>query len=96
MGIFNMSGLYTRYHGQIRFRDKVMGGIPRSPEVIEAWLRGKAKLTDELEITAMMVKTLYERGVDVAEGASYDEVVEASKALAGKDAVGFKRDCDGL
>lgn len=97
MGIFDDSGLFTVYHAQLVFRDRIMGGIPKDAGVIEGWIRSKAGITSEEEIMGLMVKTLYELGIDVPENASHEAIIEASKKIAGgKSAVGFKRDDAGL
>lgn len=95
MGIFD-GQVFTTYHARLQFRGRIMGGTPKDPGVIEGWLRSKAGVTDEEEITSMMIRTLYELGIDVPNNATTEQVIEASKALAGKSAVGFKRDNNGL
>lgn len=96
MGIFDSGELFTMYHARLQMRSQLMGGIPKDPHVIEQWIRSKAGVTDEQEITAMMIRTLYELGIDVPDDATTEQVIEASKQLAGKAAVGFKRDEQGL
>src|ERR1700730_9140937 len=37
-GIFDaQSTLFTRYAARLVFRDKLLGGVPRDPKLIEAW-----------------------------------------------------------
>lgn len=93
MGIFSgQSTLWTRYRTQIQFRDKIMGGIPRDPKLIEAWLRTKAGL-DEGELRISLIRTLTEMGVDVNPTMSLEDMERASEKVAGlKETTGFKRD----
>ena len=97
MGIFDGSGVFTTYHARLGFRDKIMGGVPKNAKVIEAWIRSKTGVTNEAEIMHMMMRTLYELGLDVEADATPEQIIEASKQVAGgKSAVGFKRDDKGL
>lgn len=97
MGIFdNQAGVFTTYHARIQFRDKLMGGTPKDPKIIEAWLRKKTGIQDEEEIRRAMLRTLLELGADVSPDMSYDELEAASEKLATKQAVGFKNGEHGL
>jgi hypothetical protein len=85
--------LFTRYRVEIAFRDKILGATPKRADLIEGWIRSKAKVTDEEEIRAMMYRTLLELGVEVPEEATYEEMVAASKSAGVERATqGFKRD----
>jgi hypothetical protein len=33
--------LFTRYRARLVFRDKVLGGVPKDPRLIEGWLRAR-------------------------------------------------------
>lgn len=90
-------GLFARYHVEIQFEGKLMGGVPRDPKIIEGWLRSKAGVSDSEEVRMMMLRTLSELGADVDETSSFDAIVAASEALAGqRQTNGFKRDEHGL
>ena len=81
----------------LKFRDKLMGGIPQDPKVIEGWLRSKAGITNDEEIRQATMRTLIELGVDVTPEMTYEQMVTASEELAStKSTNGFKRDDDGL
>ncbi len=89
--------LFTRYHVRIQFRNKLMGGVPKSADVIEAWLRSKAGVTDEWEIREMTLRTLEELGVEVNGSWTLDQMIAASKEVAANRSTnGFKRDHLGL
>jgi len=95
MGIFrSQSKLWSRYRCQIQFRDKVMGGIPKDPKLIEGWLRGKAGIEDVEEVRVAMIRTLQERGAEGIDfNSPYEAVEKAAEAIAGtKETSGFKRD----
>src|SRR5215471_1017517 len=93
MGIFGSSStLFARYRATIQFRDKLMGGVPRNPELVEGWLRAKTGVTDEEEIQSMMRRTMVEMGT-WKEDMSDEEIAAASKAVAQlKETTGFKRE----
>lgn len=89
--------LFTTYTATLKFREKILGGTPKNPKVIEGWLRAKTGVSDDVEIRQMMMRTLKELGADVNEDMSYDELVEASEALASvKQTNGFKVNDEGL
>src|ERR1700738_3167344 len=92
MGIFD-DQLFTEYQVRLRFRDKVMGGVPMDPAIIEGWLRSKAGISDAEEVRQATVRTLQELGADVT---SYDDLQKASEMLAKvRQTNGFKVDEDG-
>lgn len=89
--------LFTTYEATLKFRDKILGGTPKNPKIIEGWLRTKTGVSDDEEVRQMMMRTLLDLGADVNEDMTYDELVEASEALAGiKQTNGFKQNGNGL
>lgn len=98
MGIFDQDvDLFVTYRAEVRFRDKLMGGIPLDPKIIEGWLRSKAGIEKEDEVKRAMLQTLYELGVDVRPDMTIAELERASESLAAtKQTNGFKRDENGL
>jgi hypothetical protein len=97
-GIFDsVAQLYAIYSVELQFRNKIMGGTPLNPKLIEGWLRTKAGIKDSEEIRQAMLRTLMELGADVDQTMSFDQVMKASEQLAGqKQTTGFKRDPLGL
>jgi hypothetical protein len=97
-GIFDgHSALFTRYAARIEFRDKLLGGVPRQPKLIEGWLRSRAGLTDGDEIRHTMLRTLVELGVNVDSSMSFEQLEQASEAVAArKQTTGFKTGEHGL
>lgn len=93
MGMYSaQSKLWARYRVSIQFRDKVMGGVPHDPKLIEGWLRSKAGVNDD-ELRAFMLRTLTEMGVEVTESMTLEDMEKASSKIAGlKETTGFKRD----
>jgi hypothetical protein len=66
-GVFDAeSNLFARYAARIMFRNKVVGGVPKDPKLIEGWLRAKAGIADDLEIREAMLRTLVEIGATVS------------------------------
>jgi hypothetical protein len=91
-GIFEASArLFTTYCARIVFRDRIVGGVPKDPHVIEGWLRARAGLDDAEEVRQAMLRTVAELGVDVRDGMSLDDLVRASEAVpTAKQTTGFK------
>jgi hypothetical protein len=89
-------GVFTRYRGALTFRDKVMGGTPKDPKIIMGWLRSRAGINDQMEAQEVMRRTINELGADVPEGSPFELIEKASEELANRQAVGFKRDDQGL
>lgn len=99
MGMFDQDdsdGLWTWYRGYVEFREKLMGGTPKSPKMIEGWLRKKAGLTDdEEELRRAMLRTLLELGAEVRPDMTFEEMEAASEGLAAlQQTNGFKRDAE--
>lgn len=89
--------LFTAYELDLAFEDKLMGGVPKSPKIIEGWLRSQAGIDDKAEVEQAMIRTLQELGADVHPGMVYDELVAKSEELAAvKSTNGFKLDDNGL
>lgn len=88
---------YKRFHVQVKFIDKVMGGTPRNPELIAGWLKKNMGVTSEEQLVAATRRTLTELGVVTPELASLEELTAAAEALgAEKHGNTFKRDSTGL
>jgi hypothetical protein len=91
------SQLFVRYAAQLTFRDKLLGGVPKDPKLIEGWLRAKAGIEDGQELRRAMLRTVAELGLDTSGVISSDDLVQASDALAARRlTTGFKRDDRGL
>lgn len=95
--VFSKSKLFTKYDVELTFRNKVLGGTPKNPKVIEAWIRTRMGLDDNWEVRQMMLQTLEELGVEVSEGMTDEEIMEASdKVSSVKQTNGFKQNSQGL
>lgn len=97
MGIFadRKSEVFTKYHARLKFRNQLRAGIPGDPDVMQSWLRVKTGITDKAELEATMLRTLRELGIDVEEGASYQDMVDAADKVADENkAQVFKRDAE--
>jgi len=96
VGIFDSTvHLWTTYHATLVFRDKLMGGIPKDPKIIEGWLGKKVGISDQEEMRMMALRTLVELGYEVPADATYAQMREAVESLAGvKQTEGFKQ-CEG-
>jgi hypothetical protein len=95
VGIFSATEagrrLFQLYRARLEFRNKVLGGVPKDPQLIESWLRSRAGISDQEELRQAWLRTLLEIGVQVADTMSFEDAVEASKKLAAdKVTNGFK------
>ncbi len=67
----SQNGLWNRYAVTIKLRNKLCGGIPKSTEMIDSWLRAKKKKLglepNEAETQAQAAKTATEMGLDLEE-----------------------------
>jgi hypothetical protein len=89
--------LWTTYVATVAFRDKLVGGIPKDPKLIEGWLRYKAGIEDGQELRAAMLRTLAEVGPERRDAAAEDDLDQAAAAMvAQKRTTGFKTGPDGL
>jgi len=91
--------VFSRYAGALTWRDRVAGGTPSDPKLIEGWLKSKMPgMSSDTERRFMLVKTLREMGWEgIPEGedpmtVSIDKLEEAAtKVAASRGANGFKR-----
>jgi hypothetical protein len=99
MGIFSetVAGreLFQRYVARLAFRSKLLGGVPKDPHLVEAWLRARAGINDEDELHHAWLRTLGQLGLDTGEQVSVDDAVAASRKLAEtRLTTGFKVDSE--
>jgi hypothetical protein len=88
-------GLFQRYTARLAFCTRVLGGVPKDPHLVEAWLRTRAGISDEDELRNAWLRTLAELGVDLSEQMSHDAAVAASRKLAEtRLTTGFKVDAE--
>lgn len=98
MGIFDgqIDQLFAHYAVKLQFRDKIAGGIPLDPKIIEGWLAAKAGIDTREEVMQATRRTLIELGKEIPESATYEELQEAIAGIAGmKNTCGFKYNKDG-
>ena len=96
VSIFADEAVFTQYRIALTFTDKVMGGVPQKPEIIESWLRTRILGGDE-ELRLSLVKTLEELEIDVPHDATREEIIEAAGKMAKtKSGNTFRRNAEGL
>jgi len=90
--------VFTTYHVRLRFRDRLMGGIPKDPKIIEGWLRSKAGIEAEDEVKAATIRTVRELDELATADLTDEQVLEAAfdKLAEEKKTTGFKKDAVGL
>jgi len=89
--------LFSAYRAQLVFRDKLVGGIPKDPKLIEGWLRARARIEDTNELRHAMLRTMSELGAEVRPDMSFNDLVDSSDAIAPpKQTTGFKVGEEGL
>lgn len=92
----NRANMFEAIHARLEFSDKLIGGCPKDPKLVQGWLRKNIGIDDEMEILERTRTHLSEMGVEVAASATFEEIVQASESLAGEiKTQGFKRDDDG-
>jgi hypothetical protein len=89
--------LWTEYHASLAFRDKLVGGVPKDPKLIEGWLRSQAGIEDPYDLRLAVMRTVAEVGGGPAPHGDGDGIDQAAVALAAqKRTTGFKLGPDGL
>lgn len=96
--IFDNTALFTEIPVGLQFRDRVVGGTPKDPTIIEGWLRSKMGVSDKDEARYLLVQTLIQLGADLSPDEQDMKKIEAaSKEIAAeKKTQGFKRNGNGL
>jgi hypothetical protein len=89
-------GLWTTYTVRLAFRDRLIGGIPKDPKLIEGWLRGKAGIDDPQDLRLAVLRTLAEVGDETPEVANENGLAQAAMLASQKRTTGFKVGADGL
>lgn len=97
---------FARYTAELTFHRKLMGGIPKDPNLIEGWLASKAGIKDEQELRRAVLRTLAEQGFDEAgtmmdakeiTDETYEVIKTAAAQIAGsQQTTGFKVNANGL
>jgi len=107
VGVFDdhLDDVFVHRLVTVQLTNRLYGGTPQRPDVIEAWLRTKTGVTQEAELAAMTKRTLLEIDPDLIEQAkdeqgreltAYELMKLASEKLAtSQTTVGFKRDRKG-
>jgi hypothetical protein len=99
-GVFSAmtDSVFSRYAVGLHWRDRLAGGTPSDPKLIEGWLKSKMPgMTSDIERRHMLVRTLEEMGTTLPEGTdimsvSMEQLEEAAaKVAASRGANGFKR-----
>jgi hypothetical protein len=90
--------VYSRYAGAVTWRDRLAGGTPSDPKLIEGWLKSKMPgMTNDLERRHMLLRTLREMGAEIPEtddimAIDMEQLEEAAaRVAASRGANGFKR-----
>jgi hypothetical protein len=99
--------LFATYEVELQFVDKIMGGVPKNPKVVEGWLRAKAGVTEARELFQATARTMAENGTPLDYDPSalatmnpdemyhiIDRATQEHAAL--KSTNGFKHDDEGL
>lgn len=88
--------IFSNYLVVLQFRRRLMGGIPKNPQLIEGWLRARAGIDQQDEVRRALLRTLLELGAEVSPDMSMEQLDEASKALAAeRNTNGFKQEDSG-
>ena len=84
--------LWTSYEVRLLFRARLIGGVPKDPQLIEGWLRNRAGISDERELRLAVLATLAETSADD------DDAANGSNNGSGVSSriTGFKTGPEGL
>ena len=82
VGLWDDSDLFTRYRVELTFVDKVMGGVPQRPEIIEGWLRQRFTGNDNAEMRMLMLRTLEQLDLPVDAEMTMEQLHEVAKHAA--------------
>jgi hypothetical protein len=92
------SSVYATYAGAITWRDRLAGGTPSDPKLIDGWLKSKMPgMTSDIERRHQLLQTLREMGVDQEFDGDVMSIPmktleeAAEKVSASRGANGFKR-----
>lgn len=90
------AAIFTTYEATIHVPYKIVGGSPKDPKLVEAWLRKHLGTKSDEEIQARMVQHLIEMGVELSKDATPAELEEAFANTAEEiKTQGFKRSPEG-
>ena len=101
-GIFAKdAGIWDYYRVTFQLRDKLMGGIPKDPKIIEGWLKTKGIFSNDEDIKHELVRTMQALGLEASPDMSTEELFAlqeeaADNMSAVKNTNGFKSDEQGL
>lgn len=97
VGLWDDAELFTKYRVELTFVDRVMGGVPQRPEIIEGWLRQRFTGNDDAEMRLLMLRTLEQLDIDVTTDMTIEQLHEVAKhAAASQKGNTFFRTDDGL
>jgi hypothetical protein len=88
--------LWRSYRARLAFRDKLIGGVPKDPKLIEGWLRGRAGIDELQDLRLAVLRTLEEVGDGTTDVSNGDGVAQAAVLASQKRTTGFKVAADGL
>jgi hypothetical protein len=88
--------LWAVYGVTLSFRDKLVGGVPKDPNLIEGWLRGRAGIEDPRELQVAVMRTLDQIRQPYMEQQQGDEPAVLEAQPAQRRTTGFKLCEDGL
>lgn len=83
---------FANFNVEVEFVDRIVGGQPKDPRLVEGWLSKNMGLEDE-ELRAQVLRHLHEMGVEIPADASYEDLRKALDSTAEEiKTQGFKRD----
>lgn len=68
-GIFRnhpaVADLYTVYKVRLRFRERIAGGTPKDPKVLEGWIASQAGLEQQAQLQMAVTRAMQEQGAEL-------------------------------
>lgn len=95
--LYDSTDLFKIYDVQIVSENRIAGGTPRNPKLIEGWLRSKAKIDDRDTLDEMILQTMRDMEVEFDDDMPIDEVIDlVVKCSKDKNTLGFRSNENGL
>ncbi len=94
--VFADASQFDTWEAELTFSNRIYGGIPKDPEVLLEHLRRKLGIDDVEELRQRAVQIARERGLDIPEGASYEDAVKMAQNLGDMKGNGFRANGHGL
>ena len=82
-GIFaKKANIWNYYRVTLKFRNYLMGGVPKDPKIIEGWLRTKGIVSNDKDLKQILMNTMAELGHNVTGEMTNEELMALNEGAA--------------